>query len=187
MKKTISIILLLVIISISGKSQENTEFIIEKANVLTLSTNFMVPLTRFNFLKNDDNSANANGRLMLFNSIGAGLSLNWGKMTESTEVSSKVSDPERKFANAVGIQIGMIFSADISEDGSENTFAPTVSLSVLDFQVGVGYELGTKLDTETGWFMTLSYGIPLQKLTQKGSWVLVKNVPTEKSRILNLN
>jgi hypothetical protein len=112
------------------------------------------------------------GNLKLFNSLGAGLSLNWGSMKETKETNSENDPISTEFANGFGLQVGVLFSADQNTDTTSNTFAPMIAVSFLDFQIGWGYELATRDTDATGQFVTIAYGIPLQKLTRKGTWVV---------------
>ena len=109
--------------------------------ILAINTNFVLPVMRFDLLKTSyqDNSF---GSLSLFNSIGAGISLNFGEQMEISENGSSNGNLDEKFANMLGLQLGFIFSADLQEGESSLHFAPTAALLILDFQIGFGYELG---------------------------------------------
>ena len=140
--------------------------------VLTLNTNFTVPIGRYNFLENVSEEDRASGRMNIFNSVGAGISINLGKITALRYFVDGIEHHERNLFNAIGLQLGFLFSVEDQAEQRITVFAPTVSLLLLDFQIGWGYEFGSKEIDETGHFMTISYGVPLQKLSAKGSWIL---------------
>lgn len=151
------------------------------ANVLT--TNFSVPLARFNFTKSvpvdatNPEPQTKNGEITLFNSIGAGISYNYGVYRATTNGQREVVNEE--FSNIIGAQIGFLFSAGTGED-TKNVFAPVVNLVILDFQVGLGYELGTVNTNQKRTFLTLSYAIPLYKLSKTGFYMLKKKPAASK-------
>lgn len=131
------------------------------------NTNFSIPLARFNFTKS---ATNKTGDLILFNSIGAGFGISWGELEETRNNQGIVRDQE--FTSTGGIHLGFLFSAGTGED-TKNVFAPTFNLSLLDFQLGFGYELGTLSADQKPTFITLSYAIPLYKL-KKGAFYIWK-------------
>jgi hypothetical protein len=124
------------------------------------NTFFQIPLVRFNLTDEDNKIGNIN----IFNSIGAGVGLNWGRMEITRDNSGQIINEE--FSSTFGIHLGALFSADTAED-SKNIFAPTLNVSLLDFQVGIGYELGTISENQKRIFITLAYSIPLYKLVKK--------------------
>lgn len=126
------------------------------------STNFSVPLVRFNLVNSDDTKE---GDVLLFNSIGAGIGYYWGRLERTRDSDGEIVNEE--FSNTIGINAGALFSAGTGDD-VKNVFAPVINLSALDFQAGVGYELGTMAKGQNRLFLTLSYAIPLYKLTKKG-------------------
>lgn len=186
MKKIISILTFLLSHNFLFGQTSTPTVKIKKSNVLTLNSNFILPITRFNFYDSTKNK-NAFGRLQLFNSIGAGIGLNFGRLTETIEEGSKNENIDQKFANAIGIQFGFLFSVDLKDPEPSNIFAPTIGISILDFQLGWGYELGTKQLGETRHFVTLSYGIPIQKLTTKGTWILKEGSTTSEEKLIKIN
>jgi hypothetical protein len=151
---------------IDGIQTVSTTF---KYKVKMLNTNFTIPLARFNFIT--DNSNSKRGEILLFNSVGAGIGVSWGEIEKTTDATGATINTD--FTNTFGIHLGVLFSA--GKDGSEqkNIFAPTVSLSVLDFQLGFGYELGTTIDIQKKGFLTLAYAIPLSKLV-KGKYYIFR-------------
>ena len=187
MKNIVMIFFLITLCDVHGQNTPASPNVrISNSNVLTLNSNFILPITRFNFYTDDANSDY--GKLLLFNSLGAGLSLNYGRLTETVEEGSQNENIDQKFANAIGLQLGVLFSADLSKENPSNVFAPTVSLSILDFQIGWGFELGTRQPIETRHFVTVSYGIPIQKLTKKGTWTLLKWIPQgDSDNVINVN
>jgi hypothetical protein len=78
----------------------------------------------------------------------------------------------------------VLFSAGGDEEGAKNVFAPTINLSVLDFQIGVGRELGDISEGQQRTFFTLSYAIPLYKLIKKSYRVWMRKDDPIESRKL---
>lgn len=159
---------------LAGKFDElqADEVRIYNANVLT--TNFSIPLARFNFTHTSQDKTKK-GDILLFNSIGAGVSWNWGVYEATTNGKKKIIKEE--FSNIIGGQIGFLFSAGTGKDsiqGNKNVFAPVVNLVLLDFQVGFGYELGSIQPNQKRTFLTLSYAIPLYKLSKTGFYIINK-------------
>jgi hypothetical protein len=115
---------------------------------------------------------NSIGNVALFNSVGAGIAFNYGRLTITQGANG--SQPTQEFVNRLGFQIGCLFAANSSAQNNANVFAPTFSITALNFQVGVGYELGTVGTNDTRFFFTLAYGIPLSKLIPGGYWQLYK-------------
>lgn len=136
------------------------------------NTNFTVPVARFNFGNEDDSE----GNVVLFNSIGAGFGISWGKLDEIRNGSGEIVATD--FRNTISIHGGVLFSASSGDNGN-NVFAPVISLGLLDFQLGVGYELGTVTENQDNFFLTIGYAIPLYKLTKTKFYV------RKKSRVLN--
>ena len=136
------------------------------------NTNFSIPIARFNF--DDDENDLKFGDIQMFNSIGAGFGMSWGTMTDYRDENGDLENSD--FVNSFSIHGGFLFSA-----GSENNnvFAPVVTIGVLDFQLGLGVELGTISENQRRTFLTLGYAIPLYKLT-RGKYLFHK-----KGRILN--
>jgi hypothetical protein len=135
-----------------------------------ISTNFTIPLVRFNFIEND---ATKQGDILLFTSIGAGIGYYWGRLERTRDNTGEIISEE--FSNSFGVSVGALFSAGTGDD-TKNVFAPIINFSMLDFQIGIGTELGTKADNQKREFITLSYSIPLYKLFRK-SYRLVKVTP----------
>jgi hypothetical protein len=135
------------------------------------NTNFSIPLARFNFTKDDEQKA---GDLLLFNSIGAGFGFSLGELSETRDLQGNLINQE--FVNTFGIHLGFLFSAGTGDD-TKNVFAPTLNFSVLDFQIGLGYELGTLTENQRPTFLTLSYAIPIYKLKRGGFWIWKNSKP----------
>lgn len=148
-----------------GIQPPNTTF---KYKTTIINTNFTIPVARFNTIKNSEANSKV-GDIILFNSIGAGVGISWGEMEKTVD---KNSDPVNSdFSSSCGIHLGVLFSAGSGAE-SKNVFAPTFSLSVLDFQVGYGYELGTLEAGQKRDFWTIAYAIPLAKLV-KGKHLVI--------------
>lgn len=135
------------------------------------NTNFSIPLARFNFTEDDEQKA---GDLLLFNSIGAGFGISAGELSETRDLQGDLIDQE--FVNTFGVHLGFLFSAGTGDD-TKNVFAPTLNFSILDFQLGAGYELGTRSENQRPGFLTLSYAIPLYKLKKGGFWIWKSSDP----------
>jgi len=143
-----------------------------KAQVI--STNFTIPIIRFNFLAKDPiNTENKKGNVSFFNSVGAGIGYYWGRLTEVTDNSGKVISTEMN--NTFGFQAGFLFASNSSSSNNTNIFALTLAMSLLNFQIGYGYELGTLGTSEKRGFLTLAYGIPISKLIKGGFYVRKKS------------
>ncbi|MCT4603447.1 MAG: hypothetical protein N4A59_11170 [Marinifilum sp.] len=132
------------------------------------NTNFSIPIARFNFIEDQDNKL---GNIKMFNSIGAGFGLSLGRMTDYRDQLGNIENTD--FANSFSLHLGFLFSAG-SEN--ENTFAPTLSVGILDFQIGFGVELGNRSEKQRKGFLTLGYAIPLYKL-RKGKYLIKKKGP----------
>ena len=144
-----------------------------------INTNFTIPIIRFNTVSKDGADNNQKGNVSLFNSIGAGISYNWGRMTITTDANGKVINTEMN--NTFGIQVGVLFAANSSSGNNANIFAPTLSISILNFQLGCGYELGTISPKEKRFFYTIAYGIPISKLIKGGFYVVKRSVPLDQN------
>lgn len=126
------------------------------------STNFTIPLVRFNFVKDDENKQ---GDILLFNSIGAGIGYYSGRLERTRDDRGEIINEE--FSNSFGANIGFLFSAGTGED-NKNVFAPVFNICALDIQLGAGLELGTRATNQKKGFLVFSYAIPLYKLFKKG-------------------
>lgn len=144
-----------------------------------INTNFTIPILRFNTVNKTGVDNNQRGNLSLFNSIGAGVSYNWGRMTITTDDLNNVINTEMN--NTFGFQLGVLFAANSSSGNNANIFAPTFSLAILNFQIGCGYELGTISPKENRFFYTIAYGISLGKLIKGGYYVVKKSTPESPS------
>lgn len=133
-----------------------------KYKTTIINTNFTIPVARFNTIKNSEANSKV-GDIILFNSIGAGVGISWGEMEKTVDKNSETVNSD--FTSSCGFHLGVLFSAGSGAE-SKNVFAPTVSLSVLDFQVGYGYELGTLEVGQKRDFWTIAYAIPIAKLVK---------------------
>jgi hypothetical protein len=132
------------------------------------NTNFSVPVARFNFTKDEEGSDTKDGELVLFNSIGAGFGISMGEIKRTRDNNGDIIDED--FTNTFGAHLGVLFSAGSGED-SQNIFAPNLTLTILDFGIGIGYELGSIKENQEKVFLTISYAIPLYKLTKGKFWI----------------
>jgi len=153
-----------------------TEF---KATVL--NTNFVVPIIRFNKVNDAGAMNNQRGNVSFFNSIGAGVSINRGRLELTTDETGKVISTEMN--NIIGLQVGLLFAANTGSENNANIFAPTLSVSILNFQIGLGYELGTLPVNDSRTFYTIAYAIPIAKLVKGGFYVLRGTRDTDKVKI----
>jgi hypothetical protein len=137
-----------------------------KAQVI--SSNFTVPIIRFNPIDKKSQGAptDRKGNVAFFNSIGAGFGYYWGRLTEVTDGNGKVINTEMD--NTFGLQTGFLFASNSSGGSNSNIFALTFGISILNFQLGYGYEFGTLNANEKRGFITLAYGIPVSKLIKGG-------------------
>lgn len=120
---------------------------------------FQIPAVRFNFV-DDENKI---GDINIFNSVGAGFGISWGRMEITRDNNGEIINQD--FSSTFGLHLGALFSAGTGDD-AKNVFAPTFNVSLLDFQVGYGYELGSISENQERHFITLAYSIPLYKLVK---------------------
>jgi hypothetical protein len=164
---------------------------------LAIHTVFNLPIVRYNINRLTTNE-DVLGSLEYFNSIGAGLSLSYGKINIKAKEGKSLDDyttmeDDRTLTmkNNFGISLGVLFSKNDSIGGNRLIFAPTIALQILDFQIGYGYELGTAKTTTRRSFFTLSYGIPLNKFTEMSSYLFrdgkSKEIRVSKKRLYNYN
>ncbi len=149
----------------------------EFKNSKVISTNFTVPLVRFNFVNQTEDSMEK-GNVTFFNSVGAGVSYNFGRLFQYQNKENEIV--ENEFINIIGFQAGFLFSAK-TDDPPTNIFALTAGVTILDFHVGYGYELGTISQNQKRGFITISYSIPVSKLTKAGLFVIDKGTKADKS------
>ncbi len=145
-------------------AQQTTTVIKNEFSAWILNTDFNLPAIRFNtFLPNEKNSTSSIGRLSVFNSVGAGISINKGLFTELRDAKEEGNILSTQMRNRFGFHLGMLFSYP-NDSLKSFVFAPTIGLQILDIQFGMGYELGTIQRDENRLFYTLAYRIPLKKL-----------------------
>ncbi|MDR6563558.1 MULTISPECIES: hypothetical protein [unclassified Arcicella] len=152
---------------------------IKEYNAQVISTNFTIPIIRFNPIDEASTGAptDRKGNVSFFNSIGAGVGYYWGRLTEVTDANAKVISTEMD--NTFGIQTGFLFAANSSNGNNANIFAWTIGISLLNFQIGYGYEFGTVGTNEKRGFVTLAYGIPVSKLIRGGFFKVKKTILTD--------
>jgi hypothetical protein len=139
-----------------------------------LNTDFIIPMVKFNVLKEPDQGQV--GTVSLFNSVGAGLSLSYGRLTVKYKDDNwTVIDREDPydFKNYISLQAGILFSTSTDQE-VRTSFAPVITLVALDLSVGWGYEFGYRGTDYNGRFWVISYNIPLRKLYSKGMLALGK-------------
>jgi len=168
------LLLLMIIGQFCNGQSTTTESFSEKRWII--NSNLNVPAAKFHLAKISQPDG-AKGFLEIFSSFGVGMSLNYGTaIFQRDVVNNKILQSKTEFYNIVGLQAGVLYSSKLANDFSSNVndFAIYIGLNILDLQVGVGYELGTKRLDSNGWFVSLSYGIPFYKITGAGSFILPK-------------
>ena len=151
---------------IDGFQLPSTTF---KYKVKMLTTNFAVPLARFNIIR--DGTDTKKGEISLFNSVGAGFGVSWGEIEKTTDANGSTLNID--YTNTFGLNLGFLFSSGKDGDIQKNIFAPTFTASILDFQIGFGYELGTTSLYQKKGFLTIAYAIPIAKLV-KGKYYIFR-------------
>lgn len=142
-----------------------------ESRVIALTSSFTLPIIRFNLHKNLDSSSDHSlGSVSLFNSIGAGVNLNIGRLYENTDGNSKVINAELQ--NAYGVQVGFLFAANTEDGNRQDVFALTGGVNILNFQFGGGYEFGHVVANQRRGFFTLAYSIHVDKLVRGGIYIL---------------
>lgn len=152
-----------------------------------VTTNFTIPVARFDINKPQyDTTGNligdAKGNISLFSSFGFGVGICGGRSEITRDSNGVIIDDS--FSNTIGLYLGILYQAGTGEN-PRNVFAPTLSLSVLDIQLGVGYDYGKVPITQERAFVTVSYGIPLYKLfrTNHRVWLDTIEAPVTVKRI----
>lgn len=137
-----------------------------KATILT--SNFSLPVVKFN--RFEDSVDGSKGSISFFNSVGAGLTLTGGEMREIRDKNGEIASQD--FTPTFGVTGGFLFSSSTGDE-SKNSFAPFLGVSILDFQLGLGWELGTLPDNYKRSFFTVSYNIPIYKI-KRGAFYILK-------------
>lgn len=174
--------LFLLALGILSNAQVIQTLELSKEKCWVLNSNLNLPATKFHFVNNsmslEEPDKEVKGYLELFTSFGIGLSLNYGNAIFKKNVNSEDSENiQTDFSNLIGIQVGVLYSSkstDDQENGSVNEFSIYGGINILDIQLGVGYEYGARRSDASRWFVSVSYGIPIYKLTGRGSHVLRK-------------
>lgn len=147
-----------------------------KENRWLLNSGINLPAAKFHLTEVtvDDESK---GFLELFSSFGVGLSINYGnaQFTRNLDNNSILED-RTEFTNLIGFQFGILYSSKVSDfDQSQiNLFSVYSGLNILDLQIGGGFEFGSRIENSNGWFVSVSYGIPIYKISGSGSYLLKK-------------
>lgn len=152
-----------------------------------VNTNFTIPVARFDINKPEyDGSGkligDTKGNISLFSSFGFGIGICGGRAEVTRDSNGIVID--ESFSNTFGAYLGVLYQASTGEDG-RNVFAPTLSLSILDIQIGIGYDYGKVPQNQERTFVTVSYGIPLFKLfkTNHRVWLDKNDTPFDVKKI----
>lgn len=172
---------LLLMAQICSAQTTTTESFNENRWILNSGIN--LPAIKFHLAESSE-SQESNGFLELFSSFGVGLGINYGKAKFTKDVDlNKVLENKTEFVNLVGFQFGVLYSSKVNDDvenSNTNYFSLYGGINILDLQIGGGKEIGSKYENSNGWFITLSYGIPIYKLTGGGSFMFDKKQKTEK-------
>lgn len=175
-------LLLLIFLPLWSQAQSiTTESFQEKRWLLNSGIN--LPAAKFHLTEQVD-EYDSKGFLELFSSFGVGVSINFGSATFIRDLDkNSILEERTEFSNLVGIQCGVLFSSKVSElDQSQiNVFSFYSGLNVLDLQIGGGFEFGSRIEDSNGWFVSVSYGIPIYKITGAGSYLFEK--PTQQQII----
>jgi hypothetical protein len=172
---------------------------VTKYSAWVLNTNFTIPLVRVNFLVNNpQNSTNSQASTSFFNSVGAGINISHGELDATKDNNNNITGVE--FYNHIGFTFGFLFAAN-SNSGSSTTqtgstttptgstatttgssttttnqsstiFALVAGVSILNIQVGAGYELGSLTSGQRRGFLAISYAIPASTLVDGGYKIL---------------
>jgi hypothetical protein len=160
---------------------------INKYHAKVLNTNFTIPLVRFNFLTNNPkNATNSLVSTSYFNSVGAGINFSWGELDQTLDVAGNSVSVD--YYNHFGFQLGFLFAANSSSGSSGTTSATTITnqasnvfaivgaFSLLNFQIGAGYEFGSLPTGQKRVFGTISYAIPMAVLIDGGYEIIKKTL-----------
>lgn len=170
----------------SGLQGDNVTYNVNSYRSLALHTNFTVPIVRFD-INDASSTSSAYGKVSMFNSVGAGINLSYGRVTEKVPTIKTSDDAvERDFANLIAIQGGVLFSVAGDSEEPKNVFSAIIGVTILDFSVGWGYEFGDIPEGLDGHFFTVSYSVPLQKLFNKGYLFIWKKKLENKSNLKSL-
>lgn len=153
-----------------------------------LNSGVNLPAAKFHLVETslDDESK---GFLELFSSFGVGLSINFGdaKFTRNLDNMSLIED-RTEFTNLVGFQCGILYSSKFSDlsQSQINIFSFYSGINVLDLQLGGGYEFGSRVANSNGWFVSVSYGIPIYKITGSGSYLFKSNKTKKQESLMDM-
>lgn len=149
-------------------------------NAAVLSTNFTIPLVRVNFLNSKVSGSNALVSTSFLNAAGAGLNYSWGEIDQTVDKTGSIASTS--FINRFGFQLGFLFAANTASGSTATTTATTTTtstqstavfaimggISILNIQIGGGYEFGTLATGQKRGFMTIAYAIPISTLVNGG-------------------
>jgi hypothetical protein len=150
-----------------------------------LSTNFTVPLVRANFLSNKpQNATNSVVCASFLNSAGAGVNLSWGELDITKDATN--TDTSIDYYN----HFGFLFSANPSSGSSttqpgtnttttaqsSSVFGVFAAGTVMNFQLGGGYEFGPLAPGQKRLFIALAYAIPVSALIDGGYKIIKTSV-----------
>ena len=165
----------LLLLALPATSQSTTSETF-KENRWNLNTNINLPAARFHLVDNNSD-IEEKGFLELFSSFGVGISMNYGKAKFVRDLANdRILEEFTEFSNIVGLQAGVLYSSQVGgfDASTINSFSIYGGINILDLQLGGGYEFGSRFEESNGWFLAVSYGIPVYKLTGDGSYMFKK-------------
>jgi hypothetical protein len=153
-------------ILISGDSTDQYRYKYPK--VWILSPNVGIPAFRANIITKGD--PNSTVKVSAFNSVSLGLSLSGGSIYSPQNKGFVTKDD--KFKNTAGFGLGLLIAFD-GKSNSGNVFAPVINVTISNFQLFYGYDFGYVEDNFSRSFVGISYGIPISRLFNSDSDILL--------------
>lgn len=151
--------------------QESSITISSNKTAWLLTSNFTVPTVIFQPVLQDfreKNIGTERGNLSFFNSIGAGISVS---RADFKIIASENDTKGTDIRNQFGFQAGFLFGRTATGTEDKNRFALQMGISILDFQIGFGKEFISVPKNFNSKFITISYGIPVSKLSKNTAYV----------------
>jgi len=173
----------IILLGLTSYAQEVKTIRMEKEKRWVLNSSLNLPAAKFHIAENPNGidglkpDQEVKGYLELFSSFGIGLSMNFGETSFFRDLdTNEILDDETEFTNLMGFQLGVLYSSKVDDQEliSINEFSLYGGLNILDVQVGAGYELGVQRKNASRWFVSVAYGIPIYKLTGRGSYIFKK-------------
>ncbi len=153
--------------TIVAKETANNTLFVKTQRTWLMNSDFTAPTMRYAPYITKPPNSSSSGHLSMFNSVGAGLSFNFGEMTQMFRPSPGSTRREiaaTTLENYFGFGLGLLFSV-AGEQNRTYSLAPNFGIQILDFQLGVGYELGSSDASESRFFYALDYKLRLKNIT----------------------